>query len=71
MLCLHLKDGQNHTIGSPSTGKGTKFSGIYWEICDKVKNHGWTKEHASNGRNPFAYHENQWVGYDDPHQAFE
>ena len=38
----------------------------YHEICDFVKNHGWTKVSDPQLRTgPYAYHGNQWVSYDD------
>ena len=36
------------------------------QICDRIKNHGWTVVKDPEGRmGPYAYKGNQWVGYDD------
>jgi len=71
-----LKDKNQHQIGAPITGVGHFPSNegdnaFYWEICDKVKHQGWKKEQANNDHDPIAYSGDQWVGYDDPHQAYE
>jgi chitinase len=71
-----LKDNNQHKIGAPTTGDGHFPSNegnnaFYWEVCDMVKHQGWHKELAHNGHDPIAYHNNQWVGYDDPNQAFQ
>jgi len=71
-----LKDPKSHGIGASTIGKGAKLesgdpgSAYYWEICLNVKNHSWIKEQV-NGHDPYAYHQNQWVGYDDPNQAYQ
>ena len=37
----------------------------YYEICDNVRSKGWKVMRDESG-SAFAYHHNQWVGYDDP-----
>jgi len=74
-----LKDPKIHGIGAPITGEGAKMpsgedgNANYWEICVNVKTHGWVKvlADAKQGHDPYAYHQNQWVGYDDPNQAYQ
>ncbi|XP_013788216.1 probable chitinase 10 [Limulus polyphemus] len=61
-------------IGAPSNGGGkagplTKEIGIlaYYEICDKMNNQAWRQvKDPSGGTGPYAYREDQWVGFDDP-----
>ncbi|XP_069365183.1 probable chitinase 10 isoform X2 [Maniola hyperantus] len=63
--------------GSPAAGPGesgefTKQPGMlsYYEICYRVKNLRWkTGRQAQAG--PYAYSDNQWVGYDDPKSITE
>lgn len=64
-------------IGSPASGGATSgpitqtpgFLG-YNEICQNVKNNGWTVyKDQSNNMGPYAVLGNQWVGYDDPEMA--
>ncbi|CAH1179462.1 unnamed protein product [Phaedon cochleariae] len=60
-------------IGSPADGPGemgeaTRENGYlaYYEICDYVKNQDWEVEQPnSKAMGPYAFKENQWVGYDD------
>lgn len=36
------------------------------QICDKIQNRGWTVVKDEEGRmGPYAYHDDQWVGFDD------
>ena len=52
-----------------AAGPLTKAKGFlaYNEICQYVKNEGWTKiSDPTNKMGPYAYKGNQWVGYDDP-----
>lgn len=37
----------------------------YYEICEKIKVNGWTEEYDTNAQAPYAYKEDQWVGYDN------
>ena len=63
-----------YEINSTAKGPGeagplTKAKGFlaYNEICQFVKNDGWTKvSDPTNKMGPYAYKGNQWVGYDDP-----
>ncbi|XP_023944029.2 probable chitinase 10 [Bicyclus anynana] len=58
--------------GSPAAGPGesgefTKQPGMlaYYEICYRVKDLRW-KTGRQEQAGPYAYSDNQWVGYDDP-----
>jgi chitinase len=72
-----LQDPDNHKLGAPITKEGMKFpsgedaNAYYWEICDMVKHHGWRKEHANGEHDPYVYHGDQWIGYDDPDQIYQ
>ncbi|CAG2109990.1 unnamed protein product [Medioppia subpectinata] len=68
-----LKNSSQHSMGAPITGAGNTPDGhngaaYYREMCDLVKNKSWLKETNDQGHDPFAYHDNLWVGYDDPYQ---
>lgn len=60
-------------IGSPAEGPGekgdfTKEQGYlaYYEICHRVKDEDWTVVDVDpNALGPYAFKDNQWVGYDD------
>ncbi|KAL0272491.1 UNVERIFIED_CONTAM: hypothetical protein PYX00_005436 [Menopon gallinae] len=60
-------------IGSPADGPGeqgeaTREKGYlaYYEICERINSGGWTVDNTnSDVMGPFAYKDNQWVGYDD------
>lgn len=60
-------------IGSPAEeagdkGEFTKEKGYlaYYEICKRVKDEDWTVVDVDpNALGPYAYKDNQWVGYDD------
>ncbi|XP_061712227.1 probable chitinase 10 isoform X1 [Cydia pomonella] len=63
--------------GSAASGPGepgefTKQPGMmaYYEICYRVKNLRW-KTGRQDRAGPYAYSENQWVGYDDPKSITE
>ncbi|XP_035724666.1 acidic mammalian chitinase-like [Vespa mandarinia] len=67
-----LKNPQQHDVGSPSTGAGiagpyTNEPGMlgYNEICTELKNGKWNIVYDKEQRAPYAYKDNQWVGYDD------
>ena len=52
--------------GQPGPHTRAKGFLAYHEICDLVKNQGWTKVSDPQLRTgPYAYHGNQWVSYDD------
>ncbi|CAG2176997.1 unnamed protein product [Oppiella nova] len=71
-----LQDKNKHGIGAPITGEGKTPHGEgdnawYSEMCDLVKNKGWTKEDPDQGHDPISYHDLTWVGYDDPYAAYD
>ncbi|XP_012524289.2 probable chitinase 10 [Monomorium pharaonis] len=73
--------GQSFTINDPKAGTGlnspasagnagefTRAAGFlsYYEICDRVRNRGWTVVQDPEGRmGPYAYKGSQWVSFDD------
>lgn len=66
-----LSNSTNNQPGAPILGVGnpgpySQEGGIlaYNEICEFIKS-GWTVERDSKQRVPYAYQNNQWVGYDD------
>lgn len=68
-----LADASNKALNAPSYGPGeagefTRAGGFlaFYEICDRIKNKGWTTVRDEKGRiGPYAYSNNQWVSYDD------
>ena len=67
-----LSSASNNGLNAPTTGGGTagpftRQTGFlaYFEICDLIKNGGWTVIDPTENRGPYAYNGNQWVGYDD------
>ncbi|GAB0096498.1 Probable chitinase 10 [Sergentomyia squamirostris] len=68
-----LADPKNRGLNAKAPGPGqagefTKAAGFlaYYEICDKIRNQGWTVVKDEQGRmGPYAYRGNQWVSYDD------
>lgn len=69
-LSFTLKNPKNNGLYAPSsgpgeTGTGTNIPGslAYYEICNKTKQNGWTVVRDQIG--PYAYHDNQWVSFDD------
>ena len=59
-------------INAPTTDAGkagpfTQAAGFlsYYEICNLIEN-GWSKEWNDEQKIPFAFKDDQWVGYDDP-----
>ena len=61
----------SHDIGTASLGAGTggqytQTPGFlaYFEICDKLNN-GWTSVFDEDMKSPYAYSNNQWVGYEN------
>ncbi|CAG2161542.1 unnamed protein product, partial [Oppiella nova] len=53
--------------GGGEPGIYTNASGFlaYYEICVETNSGNWTKEFDAIGKCPFAYWDNQWVGYED------
>ncbi|KAK9881823.1 hypothetical protein WA026_017335 [Henosepilachna vigintioctopunctata] len=59
--------------GGPASGPGepgeyTNQPGMlaYYEICNRVRNKGWTLSREPTGTTgPFAYNKDQWVGFED------
>ena len=49
------------------SGPYTQAAGFlsYFEICKLLKN-GWKKEWHDEQKIPYAYKDDQWVGFDDP-----
>ena len=61
----------SHDIGTASLGAGTggQYTNqpgflAYFEICDKINN-GWTVVFDEDMKSPYAYSNNQWVGYEN------
>jgi len=50
----------------------TKSPGLlsYYEICDNIRNHGWTNRFSFEEGAMYAFKGNQWVGYDDTNSLF-
>ncbi|XKL60517.1 hypothetical protein PGB90_007574 [Kerria lacca] len=70
-----LANVSNHGLNAPTNGPSragqyTRSSGFlaYYEICEKIKEEQWTVVQDAQGRRgPYAYKNDQWVGYDDAH----
>ncbi|XP_032675832.1 chitinase-3-like protein 1 isoform X2 [Odontomachus brunneus] len=67
-----LADRTKTGLGAPTTGPGTagqwtRENGMfgYNEICVALKQGGWTVVRDKEHRTPYAYKDNQWMGYDD------
>ncbi|XP_014472435.1 PREDICTED: chitinase-3-like protein 1 [Dinoponera quadriceps] len=67
-----LADKSRTGLGAPTTGPGTagqftREGGMlgYNEICEYLKQGGWSVVRHPEHRTPYAYKDNQWVGYDD------
>lgn len=67
-----LADKNQNGLGAFSAGPGaagpyTREDGMlgYNEICEFLKHGGWTIVRHEEHRVPYAYKDNQWVGYDD------
>ncbi|CAG2257055.1 E3.2.1.14 [Mytilus edulis] len=59
-------------LGAPSIGRGTagpytRESSVlaYYEICSKIQTENWTEVWLDKQQVPYAYHGNQWVGFDN------
>ncbi|XP_067122347.1 endochitinase-like [Centruroides vittatus] len=59
--------------GGGAEGPYTRTKGFlsYYEICYGVKYKGWKKSYDKIGKCPFAYHNDLWVGYEDPYSIEE
>lgn len=70
---FQLEKSQINGLNSKAPGPGqagefTKAAGFlaYYEICDRIKNRGWTVVQDPKHRmGPYAYKGNQWVSFDD------
>ncbi|XP_015439740.1 PREDICTED: probable chitinase 3 [Dufourea novaeangliae] len=67
-----LANAGNCNIGARASGPGavgpyTKEAGMlgYNEICEKLRQGGWTVSRDAQQLVPYMYQGNQWVGYDD------
>lgn len=62
-----LRAGVKKWIGGGQPGPYTNESGIlaYYEICPDVKSRNWTSEFDNIGKVPYAFFEDQWIGYED------
>lgn len=68
-----LKTKKMNGMNAPSKNAGesgpfTQAPGFlsYYEICNLMNNDGWTKEWNDEQKIPYAYKDDQWVGFDDP-----
>lgn len=58
----------NSPASAGTAGEFTKAAGFlaYYEICDRIKNRGWTVVQDPEKRiGPYAYKGSQWVSFDD------
>ncbi|XP_050540568.1 probable chitinase 10 isoform X2 [Daktulosphaira vitifoliae] len=68
-----LASNSEHGLGDPIKGAGipgeyTQQPGMlaYYEICNRVNNENWeVSRDKKSGLDPYAYHGNQWVSYED------
>lgn len=67
-----LKSKKMNAMNAPATEAGksgpyTAAAGFlaYYEVCQLIKD-GWTKEWNDEQQVPYAFKDDQWVGYDDP-----
>lgn len=70
---FQLENSKNNGLNAKAPGPGqagefTRAAGFlaYYEICDRIKNKGWTVVQDPKRRmGPYAYKGNQWVSFDD------
>lgn len=70
---FQLQSESNNQLNAKAPGPGqagefTRAAGFlaYYEICDKINNHGWKVVQDPKHRlGPYAYSGNQWVSFDD------
>ena len=73
-----LADPNNHGYRAPGSaswtgmtsgtaGTYTREAGYlaYYEICEKIRDQGWTEVWLDEGKVPYAYGQGDWVGYDN------
>lgn len=67
-----LADPNANGVGAPATGAGNAGqysqqagSLTYYEICQKISNEGWSEQYDDTRKVPYAFKDNQWVGYDN------
>lgn len=62
-----LRAGIKKWVGGGQAGPYTGEPGIlaYYEICPQVQSKNWTRDYDSIGKVPYAYKDDQWVGYED------
>ena len=69
-----LKNSHNHSVGAAHNGSGiggpyTRQPGIvvYYELCEMFKSNKspWHLKWESKQMVPYAYHDNQWIGYEN------
>lgn len=62
-----LRAGVKKWVGGGAPGPFTNESGIlaYYEICPHINNKNWTAAYDNIGKVPYAFYEDQWVGYED------
>ncbi|XP_052866000.1 endochitinase-like [Anopheles cruzii] len=73
-----LQDSSVHGLAAPTTGPGTAgpytrergYRG-YFEICSEVNGSQWTVEWDIQGMCPYAYLEDQWVGFENVYSLEE